>query len=132
MDYMTFEEFKTLPEYKNFIMENSDTGTLKINAYTADGVIPLEDTHILILKKINNYMVLFYEGLTNAEGIIDNIVLPTPKRVLNNIDIPLYTMYELSAIHMGYEDIEQYSIAMFGNTKIIQYVRLKPEVKSNV
>ena len=65
-------------------------------------------------------------------GVIDNIVLPTPKRVPNNYDLPRYTFYELSAIHVGYQDIKQYTISMFGNTKVIQYVRLVPEVMPSV
>lgn len=132
MEYMTFDEFKTLPEYKTFAQEYPDTGILKVNVFTAGGAIPLSNTNVLILKQIGNYNVLFFNGITNSMGIIDNIVLPTPRRVANNTDLPSYTFYELSAIHIGYQDIKQYRISMFGNTKVIQYVRLTPEVKTSV
>lgn len=129
IDYITLDEFKTKPEYQDFLNKNSDIGSLKINVYTAGGVIPLSKTHILITKRIGNYNVLFYNGVTNVLGVVDNIVLPTPPRVTNNTDIPEYTLYEINALHLGYEDIKQYTIAMFGNTKVIQYIRLAPEVK---
>ena len=129
IDYITLDEFKTKNEYSDFIRIHSDVGTLKVNVYTAGGVIPLSNTHILITKRIGDYNVLFYSGMTNVLGIVDNINLPTPPRVIHNVEIPDYTLYEINALHMGYQDIKQYTIAMFGNTKVIQYVRLTPEVK---
>lgn len=128
MEYITLDEFKTFPEYKTFIRENHDTGILKINVFTAGGAIPLSNTNILIMKQIGNYNVLFFNGMTNSMGVIDDIILPTPERITNNTDLPRYTFYELSAIHTGYQDIKQYTISMFGGTKVIQYVRLTPEV----
>ena len=131
MEYITLDEFKNYEEYKTFLQENPDTGTLRINVFTAGGAIPLPNTNILIMKQIGNYNVLFFNGLTDSMGVIDNIVLPTPRRVSNNYDLPRYTFYEISAIHTGYQDIKQYTISMFGNTKIIQYIRLTPEVMPN-
>lgn len=128
MEYITLDEFKLLPEYRAFIRDNPDVGILKINVFTAGGAIPLSNTNILIMKQIGNYNVLFFNGLTDSNGVIDSIVLPTPERVINNTELPRYTFYELSAIHTGYQDIKQYTISMFGGTKVIQYVRLTPEV----
>ena len=128
MEYITLDEIKSFPEYKTFIRENPDTGILKINVFTAGGAIPLSNTNILIMKQIGNYNVLFFNGMTNSMGVIDDIILPTPERITNNTDLPRYTFYELSAIHTGYQDIKQYTISMFGGTKVIQYVRLTPEV----
>lgn len=132
MDYITFDEFRLLKEYDDFLKENPDTGSLKVKVFTAGGAIPLANTNILILKQIGNYNVLFYNGITDSMGTLEDIVLPTPKSVSNNMDLPKYTFYEMSAIHVGYQDIKQYTIAMFGNTKVIQYVRMVPEVKPYV
>lgn len=132
MEYITLDEFQRTDAYKQFMEENPDTGVLKVNVFTAGGAIPLSNTNILILKQIGPYQVLFYNGVTDSMGVVDSIVLPTPKRVSNNVDLPSYTFYELSAIHMGYQDIKQYTIMMFGNTKVIQYVKLLPEVKYSV
>ena len=102
---------------------------MKVNVYTAGEVVPLSNTNILIMKMIGNYNVLFYNGITDKDGMIEEVILPSPPRVLNNYDIPLSTNYELSAIHLGYEDIKQYSINIYGNTKVIQYVRLIPSTE---
>lgn len=132
MDYMTFDEFQNMPEYQNFMKENPAVGTLRVNVFAANAAIPLADANVLITKKIGNYNVLFFDGLTDSSGAIDNIILPTPNAASNNVDVPSYTFYELNAFHTGYQEVNQYEIAMFGNTKVIQYVKLMPEVSSNV
>ena len=132
MEYMTIDEFKLLDEYQTFIKENPDSGTLKVNVYTAGGAIPLSNTNILIMKKIGNYQVLFYNGITDSVGFLGDIVLPAPKKDLLSTDIPIATTYEMSAIHLGYQDIEQYTISIYGGITVIQYVRMLPEVKPYV
>ena len=34
----------------------------------------------------------------------------------------------MNAFHIGYETIKKYSIGMFGDVKVIQYVKMMPEV----
>lgn len=128
MNIISFEDFKKMPEYQKFINENTDTGGLKIQAFTAYNAIPIPDTEIMISKDIGNNRVVFFRGFTDSSGIIDNILLPAPKSVVGSIEAPLYTTYNLTAIHVGYESIKQYSIGMFGGIKVIQYVKMTPEV----
>ena len=132
MEYITLEEFSLLDEYQDFLKEYPDTGLLRVRVFTAGGVVPLSNTNILIMKKIGNYQVLFYNGITDSVGFLGDIVLPAPKRDLSSTDIPISTSYEMSAIHLGYEDIQQYTISVYGGITIIQYVRMIPEVKLNV
>lgn len=124
------EEFMKLDEYQYFINENPDIGTLKVQVFTAYGAIPISDTDIIISKNIGNYRVIFFKGKTDSSGIIANIELPAPPfELVPNPDVPpKYTLYDLSAIHIGYESIKQYSIGMFGGVKIIQYVKMNPEI----
>ena len=130
MQFTTLKEFEDTEEYKNFLNENPSTGILKVEAFTANEAIPITDVQILITKEIDGTNVLFYSGKTNSSGIIDNIILPAPKSVLDPSpnDIPKYTIYNLTAINEGYEIIKKYQIAMYGDTKIIQYVKMIPQV----
>lgn len=127
---ISYEDFKKLDEYQDFISENPDVGILKVQVFTAYGAIPIADTDILISKDIGNYRVVFFQGKTDSSGIISNIELPAPLTdVVPNPEVPpKYTLYNLSAIHTGYEAIKQYSIGMFGGVKIIQYVKMSPEI----
>ena len=129
MEYISFDEFKKLDIYNDFIKVNPDLGVLKIEAFTTNEGIPIPDTDIVIYKDIGEYNVVFFKGKTDSNGMIDNIYLPAPKKSDSmSLEIPLYTVYEMNAFHIGYETIKKYSIGMFGDVKVIQYVKMMPEV----
>ncbi len=128
--FISYEDFKKLDEYQQFISENPDIGILRVQVFTAYGAIPVSDADILISKDIGSYRVVFFQGKTDSSGIISDIELPAPLTdTVPNPDVPpKYTIYNLSAIHTGYESIKQYSIGMFGGVRIIQYVKMNPEI----
>lgn len=129
MKIISLEEFREMPEYQAFIRENPDVGILKVQAFTAYNSIPIPDTEIMLAKDIGEYRIVFFRGVTDSSGIIENIELPAPqKSSSSSIEAPLYTVYNLTAIHTGYESIKQYSIGMFGGIKVIQYVKMTPEI----
>lgn len=127
---ISYEDFKKLDGYQEFINENPDIGILKVQVFTAYGAMPISDTDILISKDIEEYRVVFFQGKTDSSGIISDIELPAPlTELIPNPEVPpKYTLYDLSAIHTGYESIKQYSIGMFGGVRIIQYVKMNPEI----
>lgn len=131
MKYILYEKFKETEDYQQFIKNNPDIGNLKIEAFTAYGAVPISDTQILITKEINGKNVLFFNGYTNSSGIIEKIELPAPPSVAvaAENDLPLYTIYDLTAIHEGFETIKKYRIGMFGGINIIQYVKMTPQVE---
>ncbi len=129
-ELISYEEFKKTDSYQNFIRENPSTGTLKVQAFTAYKAVPIPNAEIVIFKNIDNYKVVFFRGLTNSSGIIDDIVLPAPVNALEtSMEAPKYTLYDLTAIAVEYEAIKQYEIAILGNLKVIQYIRMTPEVE---
>jgi len=128
MTIISFDDFIKTPEYQDFQKDNTDLGTLKVQSFTAYSALPIADTDITISKDIEEYRVIFFRGVTDSSGIIDDIQLPAPKSSIGSIEPPLYTVYDLTAIHTGYESIKQYSIGMFGGIKVIQYVKMIPEV----
>ena len=125
---ISFEDFKQLDEYQQFISENPDMGYLKVQVFTAYGAIPVADTDILITKDIGQYRVVFFRGRTDSSGIISDIELPAPLATIDPEIEPMYTLYDLTAINEGYETLKKYSVAMFGGIKIIQYVKMTPEI----
>ncbi len=131
--FISYEDFKKLDDYQQFMAENPDVGFLKVQVFTAYGALPITDAEVLITKEIGEYKVIFFRGRTDSSGIISDIELPAPKAdLIPNPDVLLkYTIYDLSVIHTGYEAIKQYSIGMFGGVKIIQYVKMSPEIDTN-
>ncbi len=129
-EIISYEDFKKTDLYEQFSKENPSTGTLKVQVFTAYKAVPVSDCEIVIFKTIGNYKVVFFSGLTNSSGIIDSIVLPAPvNATTTTMEAPLYTTYDMTAIHVGYETIKQYKIGMLGNVKVIQYVRMTPLVQ---
>ena len=126
MNNITLEQFKKLPEYQNFIQKNPSTGNLKVQVFTADQAIPLPNTQVYITKQIGDYNVLFFEGMTDSSGIIDNIILPAPVGDFNVEEVvaPDYTMYQLVASNDALKEIKQYQISMFGDVKVLQYIKM--------
>ncbi len=130
MNFISYEEFKNTDLYPDFIKENPDIGYLTVQAFTAYGAIPVSDTSIIITKSIEDYQVVFFQGVTNSSGIIKDIELPAPLTISAETPevAPMYTLYELTAIHEGYESLKKYTIGMFGDVRIIQYVKMIPSV----
>lgn len=128
---ISLEDFKKMDEYQTFIKENPDFGLLRVQVFTAYGAIPIADTDILITKDIGEYKVVFFRGRTDSSGIISDISLPAPQfDDIPNPEIPpQYTLYDLTAIHEGYESLKTYSIAMFGGIGIIQYIKMAPLIE---
>lgn len=131
MNFVNLEDFKQTESYEKFIQENPSTGRLKVEVFTAYRAIPIPNTRILVTKDIDGQKVLFFSGLTDSSGMISNIELPSPAENKNFKpgDVAQYTMYDVTAIHEGYERIKKYDVAIFGNTGVIQYIKMIPEIK---
>ena len=130
MNFVNLEEFKKTEAYQDFIQVNPATGKLKVEVFTAYKAIPISDTRILVTKNINGQTVLFFTGVTDSSGMISNIELPAPEENTNFKpgDTAQYTIYDVTAIHEGFERIKKYDIAIFGNTGVIQYIKMIPEI----
>ena len=126
MDYMSLEDFEKTDTYKTFSEENPSTGVLKVQVFTADQAIPIANAEIFITKVIGEDDVLFFSGKTNSSGIIDNIILPAPIGDVDfeNFEIPKYTTYNLVVNSEDYKKVKQYTVSMFGDVKVLQYVKI--------
>ena len=130
MNFTTLKKKKKTESYQKFIEENPATGKLKVEVFTAYKAVPIPDTEILITKDIGENKVLFFRGLTDSSGMISDIELPSPREDKNYKpgDKPQYTMYDVTAIHEGFERIKKYDVAIFGDTGVIQYIKMIPEI----
>lgn len=128
MNIISYEEFKNTDLYEDFIRENDDVGNLKVQVFTAYGAIPIENTNIVVYKDIEEYRVIFFQGITDSSGIISDISLPAPKMVTSNEETPVYTIYNMTAFNTGYESLKSFAIGMLGGVNVIQYVKMMPTI----
>ena len=128
MKIISYEEFKNTDLYEDFLKDNNDIGNLKVQVFTAYGAIPIPDTNIVVYKDIEEYRVIFFQGITDISGIISEIKLPAPAMVSSNEETPIYTVYNMIAFNEGYETLKNYNIGMLGGINVFQYVKMTPEI----
>ena len=77
---------------------------------------------IIISKKFDNDTIIFFRGITNDSGIIDEIILPTKEMnyEINDTSDIVYTTYNLDASLKEYDLNKKYDVTIFDNVKVIQ------------
>ena len=72
--------------------------------------------------------MVFFRGQTDSNGMIANIELPAPKAqyVADKDVMPPYTSYDITAIHGNFDTIDNYVVGIFGDVRVIQYVKMAP------
>ena len=115
--------------YKEFMKNNPSKGNLRIRAYAASGAIPISDLKIVVRTKVNNDIIIFYEGVTNESGIIDRISLPAPKLNPDNMDTPLATTYEVVATYIPNDMVGVYRVNIYENVCVVQTISIVPEMR---
>ena len=111
------QNFINTDEYKNFMKENPSFGILKIRANVA-GV------KVVVTKKIGSDTVIFFEGVTDESGMINNIKLPTPEAINDDLVVPPSTTYEVDATYTNEEQI--YPVNVFSGIYVVQTIKITP------
>ncbi len=111
--------------FKNFADENTGSGLLKVQVFTANQAVPLKNVDIEIYKNIDNKKVVFFEGITDSSGIIDNISLPTKemKSDVEDANDIVSTTYNVIAKNINTGVVKEYVIYIFDDVKIIQPIQ---------
>ena len=125
--FYTDEILKDDPLFKRFLMDNPTTGYLKVRASSANEAVPISGLNVKVYKDIGNYRVIFFEGVTDYSGMINNIQLPAPMRVTDDLVVPNFTEYKLEAYNNSNLDL-YYDISVCCNITVIQYINITPSV----
>lgn len=114
--------------YQNFLRENPGTGNLRIRAYAASQAVPVSGVKALVTKNIEGNNVVFFEGYTDASGIIERISLPTPRLSSDNMNEPNKATYELLITYEPDNIRQIYSINMYENICAVQNINIAPSL----
>lgn len=118
------EEFNS-EKYGDYLKNNSGFGLLRIQVFTANQAFPLQDVEIKVYKDIDGMRVVFYSGVTDSSGIIDNINLPTKKvkkEVESAADIKS-TDYVIEARYPKTDVTQEYVVSIYDDLKVIQPIK---------
>ena len=124
--YIDDEVLKNDSSYLEFINNNPGFGYLKIRASSINVAIPVSDINIKVSKVIGNNNIIFYEGKTDNSGMINDIVLPAPRAISNDEEVPKFTEYKLEAIKGNMR--QEYTISICCSITIIQYINVIPSI----
>ena len=114
--------------YQEFLSNNPSRGYLNIRAYAASQAIPISGLKVVVSTNIDNDKVIFFEGSTNASGVIGGISLPAPKLDPNNLDTPNKTTYDIEVTYLPDNLTKIYSVNMYENVSVIQNVSIVPDM----
>lgn len=119
------EEYFNSEKYADYLKNNPGSGLLRIQVYTANQAFPLEDVEVKVYKEIDGKRVIFFNGVTDSSGIIDNINLPTKevkKEVESASDI-MSTDYIIEAKYPKTGVAQDYIVSIYDDLKVIQPIK---------
>ena len=121
-----YDEFKNTDAYKTFIGENSGIGRIKIRATAARGALPVSGINVVISKMIEDYDVIFYEGITDESGMISCISLPTPSvNLKDDLTIPPSALYRLNIKSDNID--KEYDVRVYDGVCTMQNISVVPK-----
>ena len=119
------EEYFNSEKNADYLKNNPGSGPLRIQVYTANQAFPLEDVEVKVYKEIDGKRVVFFNGVTDSSGIIDNINLPTKevkKEVESASDI-MSTDYIIEAKYPKTGVAQDYIVSIYDDLKVIQPIK---------
>ena len=110
----------------SFLQANPDEGTLRVQVFRGDQSIPVENVRVVISRRLGGQDHVFFQGSTNASGIIDPIVLPVPSRTLSLRpgEPHPYATYDLRAAHPQFQPLET-TVDVYQGVKTVQPIQLR-------
>ena len=124
--------FRQSQLYQDFIRENPSQGFLRIRAYAASGALPISGLRVIVFKNVENSKIIFFDGVTNNSGVIEKIILPTPKIDDDNQVIPKNITYDVEAIYEPDNIDRMYRVNMYENVYAVQNINIVPSINNGV
>lgn len=125
------DDIRITPYVNNddFEMRNGSEGVLRVQVFAADRSFPVSGARVVVDVPFLSGGRELFSGVTDSDGIVDNIVLPAPDKGLsldeNNTAEP-YALYKIRVTHPNYVTGEYENVPVFDSVKSIQPVALVP------
>lgn len=109
-----------------YLETNCEQGVLRIQAFRGHQAIPVEGANITVRCPIGGDEMIFFQGSTDASGVIDPILLPAPKPETSlspGMSNPC-SEYEIIAEHPEFETLTT-KVMVFPGIKTIQPLQMR-------
>lgn len=129
-DMIIIEPYKNNEDFES---RNGSSGVLRVQVFAADQGYPVSGADVTVKARFLTGDREFFRGRTDIDGIVDNITLPTPSRMLSldedNTAEP-FSLYNIRVSHPDYAVGEFSNVPVFDSVKSIQPVELVPLTQS--
>lgn len=121
--------------YEEFLSQNPGIGALRVQVFSGQQTVPIPNAEVIVTKEFADGEKVFFDGLTDISGIVDNIELPAPARSISESPQPRgdgiqmtlpYSQYNVMVKESRHRPQEYTHVPIFDGIKSIQPVRMTP------
>lgn len=121
--------------YKDFLASNTESGSLRVQVFGGNQFFPVAGARVKVaLLLASGDEIQQADGLTDINGVVDNITLPAPPDSLSQSpdsgQTRPFAYYSVEVIHPRYATSRFLNVPVFSGVKSIQNVQLVPLVGS--
>ncbi|MBQ8783951.1 MAG: hypothetical protein IJZ57_09315 [Clostridia bacterium] len=127
------EVFPRYSTYEEFLRANTEEGLLRVQVFGGNKFFPVTGARVRVsLPLESGNEVQQFDGLTDINGVVDNIPLPAPPLSLsqspNTTQIRPFAYYTVMVEHPRYASTRFLNVPVFSDVKSVQNVQLVPLV----
>lgn len=126
----TAEQRQRCRDINDFLAKNEESGTLRVEAFASDRAFGVGSARVMIFLPLASGNVTVFDGITNIDGISDNVRLPAPSREIGlspqegtNTVLP-YAVYTVYVEHPNYVRAIFSGVPVFSGIESVQPVRM--------
>ena len=112
-----------------FLDAHPERGTLRVQVSTGRGLFPVEGARVELYRDFGDQRVVFYEGVTDRSGIVDDIRLPAlPAGWSQSAETAGIsgTIYQAAVRHPQYSTVDGRPVTVFPRIETVLAVSLEP------
>ena len=112
--------------YQEFMDSNTKEGRLKIHSF-CDDKIPLSGIRVRIKKNFSDGERVFFDGYTDDEGNIYDILLPAPDNTImneSNLNGCPYAVYDVETFHDDYNTSCANTVKSFSHIESVYPIKI--------
>lgn len=112
----------SLEQLGPFLEENYACGTLRVQAYAAQGVFPIRDAVVEVSAILNGTTLPLYRRYTDENGVVDDLILPTRPRIDSQREETADrsgALYTVSVYHPQYRPLTGHRVVIYDGVETI-------------
>lgn len=124
------EETEFYKNFEDFQNKNPSKGVMRVQVTSGGRSYPIINAIVKVSVPLETGDREIFSGYTDINGVVDNIVLPTPDSSYSldeqNTTVEPFAVYEVTVTHPDFAKSEFFNVPVFANIKAIQPARLVP------